>query len=256
ADTGNVWRAPFTGAPEVLSDFVAPNLTCLAQGPDGPQHVFAGGGAAWSFPAPTIVAGASGDADVVAVGPDRAPLAFARRGGGRQPPQLLGGDILHRVCVAADGAGRIDVFAVGFDKALYHKWYDGATWLPTTQPYEPLGGQFAASPAAVHVGGGQLHILLLGTDAALYHIWWDGSRWHPAAPPFPPGGGDRVGANCTGTPVVVRTAPGQFAVLCVSLADHSLQVKRWNGTAWVEGSGVFTPLGGPILGLPRVTSAG
>src|SRR5262249_12799963 len=130
------------------------------------------------------------------------------------------------------------------------------TWFPTTEPYEPLGGHFASSPAVVHAGGGQIHVLLLGTDSALYHVWWDGTRWLPSPPPFASRGGETLGGNFTGAPVVVQTGLDQFAVFGVSRSDSSLQVKRWSGGRWVEGTGTFTPLGGQILGLPSAASVG
>src|SRR5215467_11220199 len=82
SETGNVWEVPSRGSLRVLTDLEAPNLTCLAQGPDGPDHVFAGGNAfvlsagvvdpMWAFPAPAVVATAADRADVFAVAADHA----------------------------------------------------------------------------------------------------------------------------------------------------------------------------------------
>jgi hypothetical protein len=242
ADTGNVWEAPWSGSPRVVSDFQGPNLSCLAQGPDGANHVYAAGGMQLLFPMPSVVARGAGDVDVFSVGQDHALWHFALAGGTWQSPQLLGGDILNSVSVTYEGR-RIDVFAVGFDRGLYYKWYDGEMWFP--EAFVPLGGVIAATPAAVNTEG-QRHVLLLGTDWALWHMWWDAASWHTTL--------TRLGGSFTGAPVVVRTGVRRFAVLCVNRADNSLSVARWDGVQWVGGQGAFTSLGGRLLGPPRATS--
>ena len=250
ADTGGVWQAPWLGTPRAVSDLQGPNLSSLAQGPDGVDHVYAAGGMGLAFPAPSIVARSVADVDVFAVGPDHALWWFSLTGGAWQAPQLLGGDILNAVCVTREGR-RMDVFAVGFDRGLYHKWYDGASWYPANAPYEPLGGVIAASPAAVNAGAGQIHVIVLGTDSALWHKWWDGARWQPTSTGF-----NRLGGSFVGAPVVVRTGAGRFAVLGVNRADNSLCAARWDGAQWVGGPGAFDSLGGHLLGPPRVASLG
>ena len=42
--------------------------------------------------------------------------------------------------VVASAPGRLDVFAVGMDSAVYHKAWDGNAWQPSVTDYEPLGG--------------------------------------------------------------------------------------------------------------------
>jgi Peptidase family M28/Repeat of unknown function (DUF346) len=44
------------------------------------------------------------------------------------------------------GPNRLDVFVVGMDGALYHKWWDGSSWGPSLAgPYERMGGPLANS---------------------------------------------------------------------------------------------------------------
>jgi hypothetical protein len=38
------------------------------------------------------------------------------------------------------GANRLDVFVLGTDRALYHKWWDGSAWGPSVTGYERQGG--------------------------------------------------------------------------------------------------------------------
>ena len=42
--------------------------------------------------------------------------------------------------VVASAPGRLDVFVVGTDSAVYHKAWDGNAWQPSVTDYEPLGG--------------------------------------------------------------------------------------------------------------------
>ena len=38
------------------------------------------------------------------------------------------------------GPNRLDVFAIGTDSALYHKWWDGNAWGPSVTGWEAMGG--------------------------------------------------------------------------------------------------------------------
>ena len=42
--------------------------------------------------------------------------------------------------VVASGPGRLDVFMVGSDAAMYHKAWDGTAWLPDRSGFHRLGG--------------------------------------------------------------------------------------------------------------------
>ena len=75
---------------------------------------------------------------------------------------------------------RLDVFVVGTDRALYHKWWDGAGWGPAVTGYERLGGVCMSAPRAVAWGPNRLDVFVVGTDGALYHKWWDGAGWGPS----------------------------------------------------------------------------
>ena len=51
--------------------------------------------------------------------------------------------------VAAWGPNRLDVFVLGSDRALYHKWWNGSAWGPSLTGYEAMGGVCRSSPQAV-----------------------------------------------------------------------------------------------------------
>ncbi len=71
------------------------------------------------------------------------------------------------------GPNRIDLFAVGTDHALWHKWWDGTRW----GGWESLGGVLQSDVAAVSWDRNRIDVFGIGTDHALRHKWWDGRRW-------------------------------------------------------------------------------
>ena len=187
------------------------DLQCLAQGPDGEKHLFAGGGMALAFGTPEVVASASDRIDVFAVAQDHALWRVSEITGAWSAPELLGGDILGSPSVCSWGPNRVDAFVVGFDQALYHKWWDGARWLPNDQPYEGLGGQVVGSPCAVSPNPGRVDVFVIGIDGGLYHKWTDGQRWYPDQMGYEPLGQGRFGE----VPIAVCPELGQVHVLCV-----------------------------------------
>ena len=86
--------------------------------------------------------------------------------------------------VVSWGPNRLDVFVIGTDRALYHKWWDGSAWRPSLTGYERLGGVCISAPRAVAWAPNRLDVFVVGTDGALYHKWWDGSAWGPSLDRF------------------------------------------------------------------------
>jgi hypothetical protein len=78
------------------------------------------------------------------------------------------------------GPNRLDVFVLGTDRALYHKWWNGSAWGPSLTGYEYQGGVCTSPPRAVAWGPNRLDVFVRGTDRALYHKWWNGSAWGPS----------------------------------------------------------------------------
>jgi hypothetical protein len=81
--------------------------------------------------------------------------------------ERLGAELFTSGPAAASwAAGRLDVFAVGTDSAMYHKWFD-ATW----SGWESLGGTCTSDPAAVSSGPNRIDCFVRGTDQAIWHKW-------------------------------------------------------------------------------------
>ncbi|MDQ4074334.1 MAG: hypothetical protein M3162_08550 [Thermoproteota archaeon] len=77
--------------------------------------------------------------------------------------------------------GRLEVFVVGNDKALYHRWQEspGGRW---NGNWESLGGNWpdGSDPVVVLNSDGRLEVFMVGTNKELYHRWQEspGGRWH------------------------------------------------------------------------------
>ena len=69
--------------------------------------------------------------------------AFSYRFGG------LGGVFNSPPAVVTQGTNRLDIFGLGTDNAMYHKWWDGNAWGPSHTGWEGLGGVFNSPPAVV-----------------------------------------------------------------------------------------------------------
>jgi hypothetical protein len=71
---------------------------------------------------------------------------------------------------------RLDLFAVGGDNALWHRWWDGSSW----GGWDSLGGSVFSAPDAGATAGHQaavsavswaanrLDLFVLGSDSAVY----------------------------------------------------------------------------------------
>jgi len=56
----------------------------------------------------------------------------------------MGGVCVGDPRVVSWGANRLDVFVIGTDRALHHKWWNGSAWGPSLTGYEAMGGVISA----------------------------------------------------------------------------------------------------------------
>jgi hypothetical protein len=145
--------------------------------------------------------------------------------------------------VARNADGRIEVFAVGSDTQLYHKWeYDSnGDW----SSWVSLGGSWPGQPAIGMNTDGRLEIFIVGNQgqsgAALFHAWqtspgsdlsW--SNWTALAGDWP-----------AGTPAVTRNLAGGLQVFMRGLdsnlysAWESNPGNSTNYTSWVSMGGIW-----------------
>jgi hypothetical protein len=152
--------------------------------------------------------------------------------------ESLGGILESPPTPVAWGPDRLDVFVVGTDTALYHRWWDGAQW----GGWEPLGGILQSPPAPVAWGPNRLDVFARGTDSGLWHRWWDGARW---------GGWEPLGGILTSPPTAVSWAPNRLDVFARG-TDSALWHRWWDGSQW----GGWESLGGILESPPTAVAWG
>jgi Peptidase family M28/Repeat of unknown function (DUF346) len=153
--------------------------------------------------------------------------------------------------VVAWGANRLDVFVIGTDRALYHKWWNGTAWGPSLAgPYEKLGGTIVTRPEVVAWGTNRLDVFVIGTNSALYHKWWNGTAWGPSVTGY-----EYMGGVIQGRPKAVSWGANRLDVFVIG-TDRALYHKWWNGAAWGPSVTGYERMGGVIVGSPEVVSWG
>jgi ABC-type taurine transport system substrate-binding protein len=152
--------------------------------------------------------------------------------------------------VVAWGANRLDVFVVGSDLALSHKWWNGSAWGPSLTGYEAMGGVCTSAPQVVAWGPDRLDVFVTGTDSALYHKWWNGSAWGPSLTGY-----ERMGGVCVGDPRIVSWGANRLDVFVIG-TDRALYHKWWGGSAWGPSLTGYERMGGVCIGQPEVVAWG
>ncbi len=126
---------------------------------------------------------------------------------------LLGGVLKSPPEVVSWSANQLDIFAVGTDSALWHRWWNGSAW----GGWESLGGVLESPPKAVSWSANRLDIFVVGTDSALWHRWWNGSAW---------GGWESLGGVLKSPPDAVAWAANRLDVFVVG-TDSALWHRWW-----------------------------
>jgi hypothetical protein len=148
----------------------------------------------------------------------------------------LGGISTDGVGVSSWGLTRVDCFAVGTDRALWHKAWNNSAW----GSWENLGGELYSAPAAVSWGPNRIDVFALGGNRALWHIAWDGSFWS---------GWEDLGGFWTDGAGV--SASGANRLDCFTVGtDRAVWHKAWDGSSW----GSWESLGGQIYSAPAAVS--
>jgi hypothetical protein len=167
-----------------------------------------------------------------ATAPTIAAFRTAAAAGGWHGWESLGGIILEQPDCVTWSANRIDCFARGTDRAMYHRWWNGSAW----GGWESLGGVLLNAPDCVSWSANRIDCFGRGTDGAMYHRWWNGSAW---------GGWESLGGIILEQPECVSW--GANRIDCFARGtDRAMYHRWWNGSAW----GGWESLGGIILDQP------
>jgi hypothetical protein len=81
----------------------------------------------------------------------------------------LGGNIISNPVAGRNVDGRLEVFAVGSDHALYHNFEQAASSSNSWSGISSLGGYIISDPALASNSDGRLEVFAVGSDHALYH---------------------------------------------------------------------------------------
>src|SRR5205085_2758999 len=123
------------------------------------------------------------------------------------------------------GFGRLDIFGLGVENTMFHKWWDpiwkapdGTNWGPSQTDWQPLGDTvvFNSPPAAVSWAPNRLDIFGVGVGVnkngkpttpqnTMFHKWWDGTSWKPSPTDWKP----LDGATFISPPAAVSWAPNR-----------------------------------------------
>lgn len=152
----------------------------------------------------------------------------------------LGGRIITQPAAASWESGRLDVFALGTDSRLWHRWYTGGEW----RPWEPLGSRLLTSaPAVASWGPGRLDVFARGRENDLLHKWFDNGTWSVF---------QSLQGVLTSSPAAASWAPGRIDVF-VRGTEQRLQHKWFvSGSDWSS----WETLSGDLHTQPAVASPG
>ncbi|MBI4584556.1 MAG: hypothetical protein HY717_11110, partial [Planctomycetes bacterium] len=87
----------------------------------------------------------------------------------------------HGPAAASWGPGRLALFVVGSDDAVYHKWFQGS-WYPSPPDkadWERFPAKAQVGPAVASWGWNRLDLFLRGQTTDVYHMWYYGG-WNSA----------------------------------------------------------------------------
>jgi acylphosphatase len=106
-------------------------------------------------------------------------------------------------CVVDNSDGRLEVFGVGGNRAVWHNWQEKAHSGPWSG-WASLGGVVTSDPVTVDNSDGRLELFARGTDNALWHNW----QTAPHAGPW--SGWASLGGIITSDPTVVCNSDGRL----------------------------------------------
>lgn len=142
------------------------------------------------------------------------------------------------VTVTCNSDGRLEVFGVGTDNALWHNWQDA----PHAGPWSgwaSLGGVLDSDAAVADNSDGRLEVFVRGSDNALWHNW----QTKPHAGPW--SSWASLGGVITSNPAVFVNSDGRMEVFARGTDDalwHIWQTAPHSGpwSSWTSLGGVIT----------------
>jgi hypothetical protein len=160
----------------------------------------------------------------------------------------LGGNILGNPAVARNADGRLEVFVIGGDHALYHKSQisvGGNSWTD----WQYLGGFIMSDPAVLANSDGRLEVFVIAANHALYHIFETAPSSSNSWSAYGYLGGIILDKT---SPAVARNSQGQLQVFVVGPANatfYKFQITP-GSSSWSD----YVSLGGVVISNPVVAT--
>src|SRR5262245_57985366 len=142
--------------------------------------------------------------------------------------------------------GQVELFVRGYDDALWHGSFSGASWA-----WDSLGGYLTSGPTAVVTGAAALTIFAQASDGAIYSRSRSGASWSEWAMVGQPNDAVPPDVMLLGNPAAVARAGGRID-LFARASDNTLRRRSFDGRAW----GPWQNLGGIITSSPAVAALG
>ena len=135
--------------------------------------------------------------------------------------------------------GRIDVFGVGLDYAMYHKFLQGLK----RSSWERLGGTFSSTASVVSFDPNRIDVFARGADFTLRHRYLTNAGWLSDW--------ENLGGSLASPPVAVSWGPNRLDVFAVG-TDAGLWHRWWDGEFWSD----WEALGGSLTATPTAVTWG
>ena len=136
----------------------------------------------------------------------------------------IGGELADAPAAVSWAANRIDVFALGKNKRLWHKVWDGNGWSDWME--DPVG-EFSSAPTVASWGANRLDGFIRGAGDQVWHKAWNGSEWS---------GWESLGGESASAPAAVSWASNRIDVFALG-KNNRLWHKVWavdQWSAWME----------------------
>lgn len=164
-----------------------------------------------------------------------------------------GGESFHGIypssapAAASWGADRIDLFYRGANGHLFHRAWNGSSWIYNEDLHAFEGttgnqGILTSKPAAVSWGPNRIDIFYRGQNNHLWHRAWDGTRWTTE---------EDLGGVLTSAPTVASWGNNRLDVFYRGSNNH-LWHMSWDGSRWTN----HEDLGGYLTSDPAAVSWG
>lgn len=149
-------------------------------------------------------------------------------------------ELTPRITAVSPGTNKLDYYAFGGDRTIYHKSRNGSTWTPgRTSAWEQLGTSTFASQPITTSWGNQESIFVTGTDRGVYFKSFDGTTWTPSKTTW-----TYLGGPIYGTVAAIAIGTSQLEVYALGVDGGLLHKSRNSTGQWSPSTGTWETVGG------------